>query len=198
MVVKTPKEATSRMNVKPWLAASAVLILVGCNSGMLPAVARLNEPEIVSTHSATPPPGMDQESCFGQDATPAIIETVTEQIMLQPAEIDINGQVLYPAVYKTETHQAIIRERRELWFETPCSPDLTPDFVASVQRALAARGFYTGPINGEMTKRTRHAIRAFQKPQGLDSAILSKAAARQLGLVAYDNVPEGYQQVEVQ
>jgi len=48
-----------------------------------------------------------------------------------------------------------------------------------------------------MTKRTRHAIRAFQKPQGLDSAILSKAAARQLGLVAFDDVPEGYQRIEV-
>lgn len=185
------------MTFKPYLAAAAVVSLMGCNNGVVPSVARLNEPELISSHSATPPPGMDQDGCFGQDASPAVIETVTEQIMLQPAQIDSTGKVLYPAVYKTETHQAIIKERRELWFETPCSPTLTPEFVASLQRALAARGYYRGPISGEMSKRTRRAIRAFQQPQGLDSSILSKAAARQLGLVAYHELPEGYERLDV-
>jgi peptidoglycan hydrolase-like protein with peptidoglycan-binding domain len=35
-----------------------------------------------------------------------------------------------------------------------------------------------------MDNRTRAAVRRFQKPQGLDSGILSLAAARKLGLVA--------------
>jgi hypothetical protein len=147
------------------------------------------EPAPVRTH-ATPPPGSDPAACYGQDATPAVIETVTEQIMLQPAQISVSGEIQYPAVYKTETRQAIVRERRELWFETPCENKLTPEFVASLQRALKARGQYRGPINGEMTARTRHAIRAYQKPQGLDSAILSNAAAKQLGLIAYEVAPK--------
>ncbi|WP_330696677.1 peptidoglycan-binding domain-containing protein [Fontisubflavum oceani] len=79
--------------------------------------------------------------------------------------------------------------RRELWFETPCQAEIRdPDFIASLQRALAARDLYRGPANGVMDARTRRAIRAFQEPQGLNSPILSMAAARQLGLVVWDPV----------
>ncbi|MCE8007928.1 MAG: hypothetical protein HEP69_13120 [Aestuariivita sp.] len=102
--------------------------------------------------------------------------------MLQPAEVSTDGTVLQPAIYKTETRQAIVRERKETWFQTPCPTDMTPEFIRSVQRALAARDVYSGAISGEMDARTRAAVRRFQKPQGLDSGILSLAAARQLGL----------------
>jgi len=116
--------------------------------------------------------------------------------MTQPAQVSEDGSVLYPAVYKTVRHQVIVEPRRALSFETPCAQLLTPEFIASLQRALAARGGYRGKINGEMTPRTRRAIRAYQKPQGLDSAILSTLAARQLGLVAFETVPEGWERVE--
>ena len=177
------------------LAGCAALLIAGCGRMPVPDVAQLMEPDLVKTR-ATPPPGTDPDNCYGQDATPAVIETVTEQIMLQPAEISVDGAVAYPAVYKTETRQRIVKERTELWFETPCSGELTPEFVASLQRALKVRGYYRGPVTGEMTPRTRRAVRAYQKPQGLDSAILSKAAARQLGLVAYAGVPEGWKRLE--
>jgi len=166
------------------------LFLAGCGLNGLPDVARLNEAEPATT-STSRPPDADPNACYGQDSTPAVIETVTEQVMLQPAQVSTDGQVTYPAIYKTETRQVIIQERREQWFETPCYPDMTPDFVATLQRALNARGHYQGPINGEMTPRTRRAIRAYQKQQGLDSAILSKAAARQLGLVSFGSGFEG-------
>lgn len=167
----------------------ATLLAAGCARMDVPDVAQLDEPEPVKTHAMLPP-GADPDACHGQDVTPAVIETVTEQVMLQPAQIGSDGTVLYPAVYKTETRQAIVQERRELWFETPCGAELTPEFVASLQRALKVRGVYRGAITGEMNARTRRAIRAFQKPQGLDSAILSTAAARQLGLVAFGAVPD--------
>jgi hypothetical protein len=129
------------------------------------------------------PPDADPSACYAHEATPAVIETVTEQVMLQPPQIATGGQVLEPAVFVTETHQRIVEERRELWFEVPCEMQLgDPDFVASLQRALASRGFYLGPITGEMNRRTERAVREFQAPQGLDSDILSLAAARQLGL----------------
>ncbi len=185
---------------RPTTVLAAVLALAACGGDGggpgLPDVARLAEPEPARTR-AEPPPGHDPSACYGKDATPAIYETVTEQVMLQPASVSTDGKVLYPAVYKTETRQAIVRERRELWFEIPCDDRLTPDFIASLQRALAARGHYRGPVDGEMTARTRRAIRAFQKPQGLDSAILSMAAARQLGLVAYGKLPEGWKRVDL-
>ena len=90
-------------------------------------------------------------------------------------------------MFKTETRQDIVRPRRDTWFEAPCDSDLTPEFIASVQRALVARSLYRGAINGEMDRATRAAVRRYQKPQGLDSGLLSLAAARQLGLVAIED-----------
>jgi hypothetical protein len=144
-----------------------------------------DEPELVYTHS-TPPPGAKEGSCWGKHVTPAELETVTHQIQLQPAEIRTDGTVSAPAVYKTETSQRITKERRELWFETPCAPALTPEFVESLQRALKARGHFRGSVSGYLDLRTRSAIRKYQASQGLDSSILSLAAARKLGLIAYD------------
>ena len=168
------------MTLKPWIAVLAGVALSACDAPLPMA-----EPELV-TRLGTAPPGAAPGTCWGKDVTPAVIETVTEQILLQPAEVLVDGTVVQPAIYKTETKQMIVQERRETWFETPCPANLTPEFNASLQRALKARGHYRGQINGQMDNRTRSAIRAFQKPQGLDSGVLSIAAARQLGLIAVD------------
>jgi len=112
------------------------------------------------------------------------IETVERDILLQPAQVSSDGVIRQPAVYKKERRQEIVIPREETWFQVPCADALTPDFISSLQRALAARGLYSGPVNGEMTARTRAAVRAFQAPEGLDSGILSTAAARRLGLIA--------------
>lgn len=128
------------------------------------------------------PPDADPNACYGRQTTPAVVETVTEQVMLQPPQIATDGTVLEPAVFVTETQQRIVQPRTELWFETPCQAERDPEFIASLQRALAARGVYRGPVTGQMDRRTRMAIRAFQVPQGLDSPVLSLGAARQLGL----------------
>ncbi|WP_338550756.1 peptidoglycan-binding domain-containing protein [Roseovarius phycicola] len=161
------------------LAVMAGLALAGCGG----TVAGVGEPELVQ-RLETAPPGARPGSCWGKSIKPAVIETVTQQILLQPSEILDDGTVARPAIYKTETRQQIVQDRKETWFETPCASDLTPEFTASVQRALKARGVYRGPITSVMDARTRAAVRAYQKPQGLESGILSLAAARLLGLVA--------------
>ncbi|THD75663.1 peptidoglycan-binding protein [Thalassobius vesicularis] len=166
----------------PVPALLALFGVAACNAS-LPMPELSPEPEVTRSYEEAPP-GARPGSCWGKHTTPALIETVTEQIMLQPAQVRTDGTVEQPAIYKTETHQRITRERRDTWFETPCPEAQTPDFVASVQRALAARGHYHGRITGEMDSATRAAVRRYQKPQGLDSGILSTAAARKLGLIA--------------
>ncbi|MGH1577459.1 peptidoglycan-binding domain-containing protein [Planktotalea sp.] len=164
---------------------AALCVLASC-SQPFESVSKnaFDEPDLVYTTS-TPPPGAKEGSCWGKHVTPAELETVTHQIQLQPAEVRSDGTMSAPAVYKTETSQMIVKERRELWFETPCAPELTPEFISSLQRALKARGHYRGGVSGYIDPRTRAAIRKYQAPQGLDSAILSLAAARKLGLIAY-------------
>jgi len=155
--------------------------LIGACDATLPS----GEPDLVQT-LAEAPPGAEPGTCWGKVVSPAIVETVTDQIILQPAEVRADGTVAEPAIYKTETRQAIIQERKVTWFETPCAADMTPDFVSSVQRALKVRGVYRGGITGQMDARTRAAVRKYQSAEGLDSGILSLAAARRLGLVAVD------------
>ena len=131
------------------------------------------EPDQRFRHAPPPRQGPRREVAGARNVSPAVVETVTEQILVQPAEIMVDGSVTRPAVYKTETRQAIVRERVETWFETPCAAALTPEFVATLQRALKARGFYRGQISGRMDTRTRAAVRQYQAPQGLNSGILS-------------------------
>ena len=168
--------------MKQAILLTALAALCACEA--MDPVTRA-EPEPFRTRMEGPP-NAEPGKCWGRDTTPAVFETVTENILLQPAEIGSDGTVRSAPVYKTETRQAIVRERTDIWFETPCEADLTPEFISSVQRALAARGFYRGMVTGAMDARTLRAIRAFQAPQGLNSAILSTAAARQLGLVAVE------------
>jgi hypothetical protein len=133
---------------------------------------------------AEAPPGAPPGSCWGKEVAPAVIETVTEQIEIAPPTYGAGGLIIAPARYTTETRQVIVTERQVRWIETPCAEVMTPRFVASVQRALAVRGDYRGPVTGTLDPRTRAAIRRHQAARGLDSDILALETARALGLVA--------------
>ena len=163
---------------RPFLLAA---LLLGSLSACTPPGATT---ETVTRAGQDAPPGAAPDSCWGKQTTPAIIETVTHHVLLQPAEVLTDGTVLHPAVFKTETRQDIVRPRQDTWFEILCDTDLTPELVGSLQRALAARDLYRGSNSGEMDRATRAAVRRYQTPQGLNSNLLSLAAARQMGLVA--------------
>ena len=49
----------------------------------------------------------------------------------------------------------------------PAAPDARPVLIADLQRALSERGFYRGKIDGISGTRTRAAITAFEKAEGL-------------------------------
>lgn len=151
--------------------------LVGCGltrSPAGPAQADLRA-EMLRGDKPTGPEG----ACWASDETPAVIETITDQIA-EPATDQSD------AGYRTETRQKIVRPREKIWFRTPCEAALTPDVVATLQRALAARGHYVAPVNGVLDAATKSAIRAFQTPRGLNSDRLSLTAARELGVIASD------------
>ncbi|TNF20359.1 MAG: peptidoglycan-binding protein [Rhodobacteraceae bacterium] len=123
-------------------------------------------------------------TCWARDVTPAVVETQTAQVIVQPAILNSDGSLLAPAIYATETEQQIVEPRREYVFETLCAPEITPEFIASLQRALQARGRYGGAITGTITPETELAIRDFQRGQGLETRLLTMQTARQLGLAA--------------
>lgn len=130
------------------------------------------------------PPGAAPGSCWGKSVRPARFETVTSQVRVRPRQQAADGSVQTPATYRTETHQRIVRQRQERWFQAVCAADLTPDFVASVQRALVVRKLHPGPVTGRYDRRTRAAVQKYQDERGLRSGVLSIRAARALGLVS--------------
>ncbi|HKL54731.1 MAG TPA: peptidoglycan-binding domain-containing protein [Roseovarius sp.] len=164
---------------------SVALVATACAPGQPPG-----EPGLAQSLREAPP-GAAPGTCWGKQVTPAVVETVTEQVLLHPASYTIEGQPLKAAVYRTETRQAILREREVTWFRAPCEDARTPDFIASLQRALKVRGLYKGPVNGQMDARTRAAVRAFQAPRGLQTGVLSLDSARDLGLVAVERPEAG-------
>ena len=179
----------------PSLGGAAGRIAVGLCGLMLMTACTDSPPTRAGTAPAVDanigplerPPVVDPAvgTCYARDTTPAVIETVTEQVMVQPAIVRSDGSVESPAAFRTVTRQAILRERREVEFETPCRDIMTPQFIASVQRALLARGYYRGSITGEVNSATSRAIGRFQTDQGdVATDVLTLRTARTLGLVA--------------
>jgi hypothetical protein len=177
-----PHKRTTHGALAAPLFGVGLLVLTACMDA--PQVMRaggdpigpLADPVMVDTSLGT---------CFARTTTPAIIETVTEQVMVQPASVRSDGTVQSPAAFRTVTRQQIMRERREVEFETPCAAVMTPQLIASVQRALIARGYYNGAINGRFDGRTATAIERFQTAQGdVQTSTLTLQTARTLGLVA--------------
>lgn len=130
------------------------------------------------------PEGAPDGTCWDKYATPAIIETTTEQIVDQSLQRTNAGTYATGQSYRTETRQRIVREREEHWVEIPCPEAMTPEFYASLQRALKARGYFNGPITADYSLATRSAVRRYQRENGLDTHILAIKTARDLGLVA--------------
>lgn len=173
------------MNERAFPAVLLALALAGCADPSVQPPGRADfSADLIVRKEPGPPPG-PKDACWQADIRPAVIETVTEQVQIQPERPGPGGGVI-PAVYGTSTSQRIVSDRATVWFRAPCPAEMTPEFMATLQRALKARGFYLLPLTGVMDGPTRDAIRRYQRSRGLDSDHLSLAAARELGIVAVD------------
>jgi hypothetical protein len=135
----------------------------------------------------TRPPAEGDARCWHEWVQPAVFESVTEQVLVQPPSFDAEGRMIAPAVFRSVTQQREVRPRRQVWYRIPCPAELIEGpavFTASLQRALKARGFYGGEVNGLADAATREAVLRFQRRFGLESDVLSYSAAQALGLIA--------------
>lgn len=135
-------------------------------------------------------PGPEAKGCFTEERRPAIVETVTEHVLVDPEERDPKtGAVTNPARYRTTTQARIVSGGGRMWFATVCAAQMTTARIAVLQRALWVRGLYAGPLDGQMSPATREAIRRYQTQRGLLSAELSLRAAREMGVVSWLETP---------
>jgi hypothetical protein len=128
----------------------------------------------------------DDGTCWARVVTPAIYEQVMGEVQVVQAELAPDGSVLRPPIYRKAPVPRLVRPRGVIKFQAPCPEQMTPEFISSVQRALEARGYFTGTISGEMDPATTAAVRKYQKERGLESAQISLETARALGLIAVD------------
>ncbi len=168
----------------PFVVLLALGTVSACTSPSLDVAKRPGQ--AVRSAQIKAPPGAPDGTCWDTEITPALIETITRQEILQPAVIDAAGKITTPAVVRTVTRQDILRPRTETWFQTLCPAQMSPDTVATLQRALSARGHYKTVPTGGLDRQTRAAIRRYQLTLGLDSDQLSLENARKLGLIAVD------------
>lgn len=166
----------------PLACLLAALALSGCTD-MAPPASDTDRAALGRDTPENAPPG----SCWDKTVTPAVVETATQNVLVQPAQISASGTVQSPPIYRTETRQRIVTPRRETWFQMPCPADLTPVFLASVQRALTARGYYAGPITSTLDPATRAAVARYQAAEAIaapQTGALTVPTAQKLGLWA--------------
>ncbi len=160
-------------------ASGAGSAFAGAPASAPPARATAQSPDAAPQPAAAAKTG----PCHAVETTPAVYEQVPGQVQVVQAEIAEDGTVVRPPIYRNAPVPKLVTPRGEIRFEVPCPSRMTPEFVASVQRALAARGDFAGPVTGALDDPTRAAIRAYQSARGLDSDRLSLETARALGLV---------------
>ncbi len=155
----------------PAIIAASIISFTGFSSGL--AYAQSNK-----------------VACFVPYTAPAVIETVTEQILVQTENRGIDPQtgqsvVISPAIYRTEIVQKIITERQEAKIEIVCPQDQSFDFIQTLQRALTVRGHYFGGITGQLDQRTKRAVRKVQKSYGVNIADVTVELAQSYGLIVH-------------
>ncbi len=161
----------------PLLAAALALRLAACAP---PAPGDDPWPDI----DAPRPERLADGTCQAREVTPAVYEHVMGEVQVVQAEIAEDGTVIRPPIYRRAPVPRVVTPREELIFASPCPREFTFEMVATVQRALAARGYFSAPISGRLDAPTTAAIRAWQERRGLPSGQLSLESARALGVLA--------------
>jgi hypothetical protein len=128
---------------RPGRSLALALILGACGQSVpdQPATRADFSADLVSRASDTPPEG-PSDACWANDEMPAVIETVTEQVLLTPEVRAADGTVTQAAIFTTKVDQRMVQDREVVWFQTPCAVVMDENFLASLQRALKAHGYY--------------------------------------------------------
>lgn len=134
----------------------------------VPAVTRQVERRVV-----------DQPESEVEEVIPAVTERRQFTEVVTPEHTE-TYQV--PAVYQDVKRQRVVGQPKVVWREVLCSKNATPKVIMLIQRALAARGYQPGAIDGHLGRQTATAMQKFQADQGLPQGQVSVEAVQALGI----------------
>lgn len=158
----------------------------------VPAVYRTEKYQVLETPAST-----------REEVIPAKYKTVTRRVIDEPARVE---EKVIPAQYKTMTRRVLvspettreevipavtktIKEKRlvskggyTVWTEILCPSKTGNSQITAVQRALEAKGYNPGPIDGVLGVRTQTALKQFQTDKGLPIGNLNIQTLAALGI----------------
>lgn len=110
---------------------------------------------------------------------PAVMEKRRVRRVTQEARTET---YTVPAVYDDVTRERVIGAPEPVWREVICGKNTSASKIMEVQRALAAKGYNPGPIDGQLGRQTVAAMQKFQADNGLPQGQPSVEAVQALGV----------------
>ncbi|MDI7774115.1 peptidoglycan-binding domain-containing protein [Asticcacaulis sp. EMRT-3] len=114
-----------------------------------------------------------------EEVVPAVVEHRQVREVVTPEHTE---SYEVPAVYRDVDRQRVVGQPKTVWREVLCSKNATPQVVMAIQRALAARGYQPGAIDGHLGSQTVSAMQKFQADSGLPQGQVSVEAVQALGI----------------
>ncbi len=127
-----------------------------------PATTRtIDEPAVYKTVKKKV---VDKPATTRQVTIPAKYKTVKVTKLVAPAQ---EKRITIPEEYQTVTRTEKVKDGFMEWREILCETNMTRNKIAAIQRALKAKGYNPGPIDGVIGWETMRAVKAFQKANKL-------------------------------
>lgn len=111
--------------------------------------------------------------------TEPVYETMTRRVVDRPAS---ERRIEIPAEYETLTRRVKVSDGDVKWMPVLCETNVTTETVRSLQRALQAKGYNPGSVDGQLGPGTMQAVSAYQRAEGLATGELTLQTLNKLGV----------------
>jgi len=122
---------------------------------------------------------LDKPSVTRTETIPAEYGTVKVRKLVSPAR-EVRTPV--EAEYRTVTKRVMVEPSYMEWRQVLCETNMNRATVLDIQKALKAKGFNPGPLDGIYGRETQAAVNGFQDSQKLSRGALTFETIEALGL----------------
>ncbi len=184
---------------KYWKRGRGLIEKVDGNTGEI--MCLVEEPAVYETVTRKV---LKEKATTREVEVPAEYKTVTKQVVKTPAttrtvtipaEYDVvkvrrqvtpatEKRIPVAAEYRTVAKQSMSQPSRLEWRRVVCETNLNGATVLGIQKALAARGFDPGPLDGVYGSRTQAAVGKFQEANNMSKGGLTFETIRALGVTS--------------
>ncbi len=122
---------------------------------------------------------IDAPERYEEVVIPAVMEKRRVRKVTQEARTET---YTVQAVYDDVTRERIVGAPQPVWREVICGRNTSSQKVMEIQRALAAKGYNPGPLDGQLGRQTVSAMQKFQADHDLPQGQPSVEAVQMLGV----------------